>query len=269
VTTTNNPTQKADIARDHTQEAAQDAKARAADVGGHATEAAHDVASTAADQAQNVKQETVRQARNLVSEATGQLSSQAGSQTRRISGNLRDLGNELHQMAGAGADGGTASELAHQAAERAHQLAGYLEGREPTEILEDLRSYARRRPGAFLAGAAALGLVAGRVGRGVKDAGPTPSSGRASQDMASRGTAATRAQTAETFETPTAWETSPLADGSLISSTAPPPLTAPPGESEYESETILIPGHDDRTVDLTDDYQSSLVEPGDQGVTRR
>jgi len=47
-----------------------------------------------------------------------------------------------------------------------------------------VRQYARRRPGAFLAGAALLGLAVGRLGRGVKDAGgsspslpPPPPSG--------------------------------------------------------------------------------------------
>jgi hypothetical protein len=234
VTTSPDTTQKADLARAHTQEAAQDAKARVAEVGGHANEAAHDVASTARDQAQNVKQETVRQARNLVSEATDQLSSQAGSQTQRISGNLRELGDELAQMAGAGTSGSTASELAHQAAERSHQVAGYLEARQPGEILDDLRSYARRRPGAFLAGAAVLGLVAGRVGRGVKDAGPARS--------------------------PAVRQPPAATGGSRIRSTTP--LTAPPGESVHGNETVLIATYDDdRTVDLTDDYRSVLVEP--------
>ena len=174
MTTTDTATDKLDLARSHTQEATQDAKARATEVGSHAQEAAHNVTSTAVDQAAQVRDETVRQARNLASDATDQLSSQASEQTQRISANLRNLGDELRQMADAGS-GGTATEVAHQASERAHQAAGYLDGREPVDILDDLRSLARRRPGAFLAGAAVLGLVAGRVGRGVKDAGGSSS----------------------------------------------------------------------------------------------
>ena len=185
-----------DIARSHTQEAAQDAKGRAAEVTGHASDAAHDVAGTAADQARNVKDETVRQARDLVSEARGQLSSQAGSQTQRITDNLHSLADELRQMADSG-QGGTASELVHQASDRVHQVAGFLDGREPSEILDDVRSFARQRPGAFLAGAAVLGMIAGRVGRGVKDASSSSGSAGGSGDQRM---------------------------------TSPTPLTAPPGE---------------------------------------
>jgi hypothetical protein len=109
----------------------------------------------------------VRQTRNLVHEATDQVSAQASEQSQRLSALLRDLGDELKQMASAGS-GGTATELAHHASERAHHAAGYLDGRQPSELLEDLRSYARRRPGAFLTGAALLGLATGRLGRGMK-----------------------------------------------------------------------------------------------------
>jgi hypothetical protein len=173
VTTTDPATGKLEVARSHTQEAAQDAKARATEVGSHAQSAAKDVTNTAVDRAHEVKDETVRQARNFAADATEQLSAQAAEQSHRISANLHDLGRQLGQMAEAGS-GGTATELAHEAADRVHQVAGYLEGREPAEILDDLRALARRRPGAFLAGAAVLGLVAGRVGRGMKDAPSGP-----------------------------------------------------------------------------------------------
>jgi hypothetical protein len=176
VTTTQDAAAKADIARNHGQEVAQDVKGHATEVTQHAQDAAHDVAGTAAGQAQTVKDETVRQARNLAMEASDQLNAQAATQSQRLTHNLRDLGHELRQMAEAG-NGGTASELAHQASDRMHQAAGYLEGREPSDLLDDVRDFARRRPGAFLAGAAVLGLIAGRAGRGMKDAsGSAPSS---------------------------------------------------------------------------------------------
>lgn len=177
MTTTDSINDTKDAAKDHAQQATQAAQARTSEVAAHAKDATADVASTAADQVATVKDETVRQARSLVSEATGQVSAQAGEQTQRLTGLLRELGDELKQMAAAGT-GGTASEVAHQASERAHQAAGYLDGREPSDLLDDVRSYARRRPGAFLAGAAVLGLLAGRLGRGVKDA-PSSDTGTA------------------------------------------------------------------------------------------
>jgi len=111
------------VAIDHAQQAAEAAQARTGEVAGHAKEATQDVATTAVEQGGTVKQETVRQARNLMSEATSQVSSQAGEQTQRMTGLLRELADELHQMASSG-NGGYASELAYQASERAHQAAG-------------------------------------------------------------------------------------------------------------------------------------------------
>jgi hypothetical protein len=65
---------------------------------------------------------------------------------------------------------GTASELARQGATKAHDVASWLEGREPGDVVEELKRFARQRPGTFLALAAVAGLVAGRLTRGVKDA---------------------------------------------------------------------------------------------------
>ena len=159
-----------DIAVSHVQDAAAGAQDRVGEVAAHAQDAAQQVAGTAAQQAGQVKDETIRQVRNLTGEATSQLSSQAKEQTQRLTGLLRELGDELTGMAQGGQPGSTATELVHQGADRVHGLAGYLDGKEPSQILEDARVFARRRPGAFLAGAAVLGLLAGRVGRGVKDA---------------------------------------------------------------------------------------------------
>ena len=50
-----------------------------------------------------------------------------------------------------------------------------LDGREPTELLDDLRSFARRRPGMFLAGSVIAGVVVGRFLRGSREAARTDS----------------------------------------------------------------------------------------------
>lgn len=170
MTTTGQDNEIASTMANHAQQAADAAQTRAGAVADQASAAAQDVMGTATKQAQQVKDETVRQARNLAAEASGQMTSQAREQTQRLTGNLRDLGDELRTMAEAGQPGHTATELVHQASERAHRFAGYLDGREPEEILDDLRSYARRRPGTFLLGAAVAGMVAARAGRALKDA---------------------------------------------------------------------------------------------------
>ena len=64
-------------------------------------------------------------------------------------------------MALQGGQSGIATEVARQASQRAHGLADHLDRHEPSELLDQVRAYARRRPVAFLAGAAVLGVLAG------------------------------------------------------------------------------------------------------------
>jgi hypothetical protein len=73
-------------------------------------------------------------------------------------------------MAAKGGQSGVATEVAQQAAERIHGVASWLEQREPADVLQAVRDFARRRPGVFLAGAVAAGLAAGRLTRGMTDA---------------------------------------------------------------------------------------------------
>ena len=74
-------------------------------------------------------------------------------------------------MAANGGQSGVATEFARQAADRMHGAASWLEQREPGDLLDEVRNFARRRPGAFLIGAAVAGLAAGRLTRGLKDRG--------------------------------------------------------------------------------------------------
>ncbi|HSE55932.1 MAG TPA: hypothetical protein VLB03_09380, partial [Nocardioidaceae bacterium] len=83
---------------------------------------------------------------------------------------LRTFGDDIEKMAnGEQVSGGMAQDLARQVAERARDLSGRIDGREPVELLDEVRSFARRRPGTFLFGALAAGVVAGRLTRGAKD----------------------------------------------------------------------------------------------------
>ncbi len=68
-----------------------------------------------------------------------------------------------------GQQSGMASDLARQTSDKAQDLAGWLESREPGDLIEELRSLARRKPGTFLLGAAVAGVLAGRVTRSAVD----------------------------------------------------------------------------------------------------
>ena len=147
------------------------ARDEAAGVGQHAREAGGQVAQTATDQARQVAAETGRQARDLLGEAQGQARDQAAVQQQRAARQLHTVADELGQMASNGGQSGVATEFARQAAGRVHGAASWLEEREPADLLDEVRHFARRRPGVFLIGAALAGLAAGRLTRGLKDQG--------------------------------------------------------------------------------------------------
>src|SRR6476620_9819120 len=111
------------------------------------------VAETAASGAKDVVAEATTQARQLFDQLRSELDGQASSQGQRAVGGLRSLADELRQMAAAPDQRGVAGEAAQQAADRASSFADWLDGREPGDILAEVRSLARRRPGAFLLGA--------------------------------------------------------------------------------------------------------------------
>ncbi|MCM0677850.1 YfjI family protein [Micromonospora phytophila] len=140
---------------------------QARQVGSEAKQAGGAVAETAKEQGKEVSREAARQARNLYGEARSQLAGRTSEQQRRAAGSLRSLAEEVRSMAQNGGNAGPVTELAHQAADRVHGVAGWLEEREPGDILAEVRDYARRNPGTFLVGAAVLGVLAGRLTKNI------------------------------------------------------------------------------------------------------
>lgn len=131
-------------------------------VAGVAAEQASNVASTAAEQARNVAQQTVGQVRDQVGE-------QASSQRDKLAGTLRSFGDDLDNLASGQDAPGLAKDLVQEVSQRARALSSHLEDRQPGELLDDVRNLARRRPGTFLLGALAAGVVAGRLLRATAD----------------------------------------------------------------------------------------------------
>jgi hypothetical protein len=95
---------------------------------------------------------------------------------------LRSLGDQLRSAVDKGEQPGPADDLVRQASDRISKVADWLEQREPGQVVEEVREFARRRPGAFLGGAAVAGLLVGRLtrtmtsggGGGQNDAGAAP-----------------------------------------------------------------------------------------------
>jgi len=161
-------------------------------------QAAGQVAQTAGEHVQEVKQEAARQARDLMGEAKQHVSQQVGGQHQNLVSNLRSLSSELGSMVDRSEQPGTATELVSQAHQRVNGIADWLDGREPGDLVEELKTFARRRPGTFLLGALAAGVVAGRLTRGAVAAHTDDSSSSAGENLATSGTA----YQPPTYETP-------------------------------------------------------------------
>jgi hypothetical protein len=145
------------------------AKQEAAGVASTAKDAAGGVVDTAKGEAANVAQEVKLNARQLLTQTKGELTDQAATQQQRVAEGLRSISDELSTMAGASNNGGVAADLVQQAADRSSSVAQWLENRDPGSLLNEVKSFARRRPGAFLLLAAGAGVLAGRLGRGMAD----------------------------------------------------------------------------------------------------
>lgn len=152
------------------QDPGQASVSTAADEGKH-------VGGVAAREAQSVAGDVKAQARNFLDDTRQQVSEQASVQRDRLVELLRSLSHDLRDMADHASDAGLARQLVHQGADRAERIGSSIDRREPADLLEDVRTFARRKPGVFLAGALVAGVVAGRFARGVKDSGDSGSTG--------------------------------------------------------------------------------------------
>lgn len=146
------------------------AREEAADVARTAQQSGGQVASTAGEQVSRVTSEAAAQARDLLKEGRGQLTEQAREGQRKAASGLRALSDQLRQMADKSEGQGVAPEVARQAADRTGTLASWLEDRQPGDLVDEVRRFARRKPGVFLAGAALAGVVVGRLTRGIVEA---------------------------------------------------------------------------------------------------
>lgn len=146
------------------------AKEEATHVKDKAFDAAGQVADTAKEEAANVKDEAMKQARSLTDSTLEEVNTQAATQQKRIAEQSRTITDDLSRLArGERAESDMVNQFISMAADRAQQFTTQLENKEPKELLNDVRRFAARRPGTFLAIAAGIGIVAGRFTRGLSD----------------------------------------------------------------------------------------------------
>ena len=133
-------------------------------LGDRAAQAGSHMADVTKSQAGRVASEAGQQAKSLMGQARAELTDQAGQQQERAAKGLRTMSEQLTSM-GDQADAGMAADLVREAAQRTGSLADWLQAREPGSLLQELKSFARRRPGMFITIAAVAGVAIGRVTR--------------------------------------------------------------------------------------------------------
>jgi len=165
------------------------ARDEAANLASEAGDAGRRVAGVAKDETRAVGSEARRQARRLADQVGGELRQQASHQQERAANGLRGLGDEFSKMAaGEGSGTGIAADIARQAGDRVGAAAQWIGDRDPKAILGEVKGFARRRPGVFLAIAVGAGIVVGRLARALaqpsdEDAGRSDMSGTSGSRM--------------------------------------------------------------------------------------
>lgn len=148
--------------RDTTDAARQQSR----QVQGTAQDAASNVAGSAQQRGRDVRRRAEDHVRGIANDAGEQLRGHAREETQRAGSALQSAGSHLQALAeGRVDDAGVFGDYAQQAADTVNRWADEVQDRGFDGLLDDLRSYGRRRPGAFLLGALAAGVIASRFGR--------------------------------------------------------------------------------------------------------
>lgn len=142
-----------------TQRAQQEMSATA----GQAGEAARGLAGSAGEQARSVTGQARDQARTTARDLRGHVADEADSQAHRTAGAVRQWADDLAGLADNAPADSPARSLVAQAADGGHRAADYLDEHGVGGLIEDMQGFARRRPAAFLGGAALAGFALGRI----------------------------------------------------------------------------------------------------------
>jgi ElaB/YqjD/DUF883 family membrane-anchored ribosome-binding protein len=143
---------------------------QASEVGQSAKEAGQKVMSEVSDQASSVAGTAKQQVDTLLSRTREELSQQAEARGQQTISMVRTWSDQLQALAeGRPTSSGNMLSFVREAQERVQSYADSLERRGPRAFMDDVSSFARRRPVAFLMAAGFAGFAVGRLVRSEKD----------------------------------------------------------------------------------------------------
>jgi hypothetical protein len=102
--------------------------------------------------------ELASSARDRAADEVGRRSTQAGEWVKGAAADARDIAKDLREKGRTGS-----ADLLDDLTSRMEDAGAYLERVDMDELIADMRDFGRRRPGVLVAGAAVVGVAAGRV----------------------------------------------------------------------------------------------------------
>lgn len=112
---------------------------------------------------QEVGRQAKTEASRVLDDAREKAREQAEGQTHRAAGALRGVADQLDSMAGGVDERGVVVGMAENGADRIRRLADHLDEAGIDGVMRDIESFARRRPGLYVAAGVGLGMLAGRL----------------------------------------------------------------------------------------------------------
>lgn len=199
---------------------------------------AADEARKAADDAKSAASEEAQSFRDNVEE---EVSRRAGDTRDTLAGEVGEFGEALRSASGKLRRGSPQEQLVTSAANAMEEFSSHVRGRDLGELLEEVNTFGRRNPAAFLGGAALLGFAGMRLakaskrrrpiehdeGYGAPDPSPTPGA-------SPRGAAGTPGTAGSTAPRPAPTSTTPGTPGQS-------PTGAPAGAGSTPGGTAGTP----------------------------
>lgn len=131
-----------------------------------ASEATKDVAGQVTEQTKAVAVEAKVQAQQMLASTKTEVQQQAEERARQAAGHLREMSTSINALLdGRPYEATQLSGYLQQAQSKIDGVVDRLETAGPQGIVDDVSSFARRRPGAFLVAAGFAGFAIGRLAR--------------------------------------------------------------------------------------------------------
>lgn len=132
-------------------------------------ESAAHMARAAGTEARHIARDLGDEGSRLFSTLGGEVRNQASAQQHRVIGTLRDISDEFAWMLHDGSANGMAANLVARATMYSGNAADWLDGRDPGDLVQETKRFAKRHPTVFVGIALGAGLLAGRLTRNTGD----------------------------------------------------------------------------------------------------